>query len=227
MRQKPDLEDEDLALMAGLGDRAAFEALLHKYAAGVAAVLRQRVRDSHLAEDLAQEVWIKVYGALGAFRAGGAFRAWLFAIALNHSRDALRSRGRDRLRSLDSHWPEGVDGGGGGESGASAGPYRGATAEQSPSRPLERVDEARLVDEALGAVREPFRSALALVDLGGLSYAEAAGASGCNVGTLKSRVHRARVLFREAFLRREPGGPGKRSDVTIRQAQRSSRRTTP
>jgi RNA polymerase sigma-70 factor (ECF subfamily) len=187
-----ELSDEDLAVRSGSGDRAAFAELLARHGASLRAVLNQRVRDAHQAEDLAQEVWIKVYGGLAGFRAEGAFRPWLFAIALNHARDALRARGRGKLLYLDD--------------------LRAQAPVAKPDRSVERLELSRVVDEALGEVEEPFRTALALVDLGGLSYAEAAASIGCRLGTLKSRVHRARQMFRDAFLRRESARQHPRPD---------------
>jgi len=178
--------DDVLAAEAAAGGREAFAELVARYAARVVAVLHRRVDDGHLAEDLAQEVWIKVHAGLARLEAGAAFRPWLFAVALNHARDALRSRRRDRvlyLPDVSAHAPE-----------------------VAPDRAPETHDERRRVERALDGLDEPFRTALALVDLGGLSYAEAAASAGCELGTMKSRVHRARRAFRDAWSRADAAG---------------------
>ncbi len=177
--------DDVLAAEAASGGREAFAELVARYAPRVVAVLRQRVGDGHLAEDLAQEVWIKAHGGLGRLERGAAFRPWLFAVALNHARDALRSRSRGKvlyLPDVSAHAPV-----------------------VGPDRAPETDDERRRVERALGRLDEPFRTALALVDLGGLSYAEAAASAGCELGTMKSRVHRARRAFRDAWSRADAG----------------------
>lgn len=174
-------EDETLAVMAGQGRKDAFEALVHRYAGALEQVLEQRCLDHHLARDLSQEVWLKVYRALPRFRPVGTFRSWLFSIAFNHSRDVHRRRKKAPLLLLED-----VD---------------------EPGQPqvatLQReVDERRpLIEQALQRVAEPYRSALVLIDVQGLSYEEASRTLECAVGTVKSRVNRGRFAFREAYER--------------------------
>jgi len=184
--------DEALAQRAATGSRAAFAELVARHGRGVTLVLRQAVRDEHLAEDLAQEVWIKVHGALGRFRPGSSFRSWLYAIALNHMRDALRSARRDRLELRDD--------------------LRPIAPPVEPSAEPEVAEQRRQVEAALAQLREEHRVALGLIDLAGLGYAEAAASIGCSLGTLKSRVHRARAAFRETWARREAAASTTRHD---------------
>lgn len=172
------MEDEELAARAAAGARDSFEALVRRHGSRLLAVIEHHAGDHHQALDLAQEVWVKVYRALGRFRAGAAFRPWLFSIALNHVRDAHRKRGRSKLVYMQDYkkTPRSFD----------PGPQR----------------EARdAVAAAVERVPEPYRSALSLVDLGGLTYEEAADALECAVGTVKSRVNRARFLFRDQYLK--------------------------
>ncbi len=198
MQSGNDESDEGLVGRAASGERAAFAELVARYAPAVRNVLRSRVGDAHWAEDLSQEVWIKVHGALASFAGRGAFRPWLFAIALNHARDALRSKLRRRPRFVQElELGEGAGGGIGGGTGDLE------DSEPAPDGHMDRREQAQLVAAALKDIQEPFRTALSLVELGGLSYAEAAATSECSLGTVKSRVHRARRLFRDAFLRRE------------------------
>lgn len=178
-------DDGSLVRNAALGDERAFAGLVERYGAQVLGVLEKQVVDHHAACDLAQEVWIKVHRGLAGFRAGAAFRPWLFAIALNCARDDHRARGTERARTLPST---------GGDGEALAG-------RAAPERyePTGQVDEAQAIDAALAAVPEPFRSALHLVDVVGLDHAEAAAALACATGTVKSRVHRGRLHFRELY----------------------------
>jgi RNA polymerase sigma-70 factor, ECF subfamily len=171
--------DQALAMQAASGGREAFAELVARHTRGLHCVLHAALRDRHRSEDLAQEVWIKVFGALPRYRPEGSFRSWLYSIALNHLRDAMRSR----LARMPPPTPE-VDG----------------LIDEQPRQPAERRDEAHRVQRVVADLDEPFRTALTLVDLAGLSYSEAAASCGCSLGTVKSRVHRARLAFRDAWL---------------------------
>lgn len=167
--------DEALAVAAAQGARSAFEALVERYAGRVVAVATRRIGDHDLARDLSQDVWVRVFRALPKFRSGGgSFRSWLFAIVLNATRDEQRRRRRSPVRYAEDL-----------------------------GQPVDRRDHAQRVaiDDALGDVDEPYRSALVLVDVEGLTYDEAARALGCAVGTAKSRVHRGRLAFREQWMK--------------------------
>lgn len=186
--------DEALAAAATAGDGAAFELLLRRYGARVLACLERLLGDHHRALDASQEVWIKVHRALPAFDAQRRFRPWLFAIAMNHARDRLRERPRREETLGESH------------------------AEEFPAQlpaPGAALLERAAIAAALARVPEPFRSALLLVDVAGQDYPEAAEALGLPVGTVKSRVHRARLCFRAAYSELEaprsgpPAEPGK------------------
>ncbi len=178
--------DEALALVAGEqvdGSREAFELLVERYGSRIRAVIEKQVGDHHLAMDLTQDVWIRVHRALPRFRPardGGHFRSWLFSIALNLVRDRQRSRKWRQSRVTASQ------------------------SELSPAseryNPSGRVEELAAIDKALHAVPEPFGTALHLVDVIGHSYQEAADCLECSVGTVKSRVNRGRLAFRDLYL---------------------------
>ncbi|MEM7201280.1 MAG: RNA polymerase sigma factor [Planctomycetota bacterium] len=167
--------DESLALAAGRGAWDAFEQLVERYGGRVVAALERRVDDHHTAHDLAQEAWIRVHRALPRFDGRRTFRCWLFAIALNAARDEGRRRRRNRLVYADDL----------------------ATVERQPPPPDP-------IEDVLQRVPEPFRSSLQLVDLEGLSYEEAAVSLRCAVGTVKSRVSRGRLAFRDHWQRANP-----------------------
>lgn len=151
------------------------------------AALERGLRDHHGAHDLAQDVWLKVYRALGSFRPGAAFRPWLFAIVFNRLRDEQRRRGSEPERPVQVPRSE-----------ATARLWRAAPFSDGTS---ERVDETDAIDAALAAVPEPYRAAVHLVDVLGFDHGEAAIALDCEVGTVKSRVHRGRLAFREHYER--------------------------
>ncbi len=176
------MRDESLVAQAAGGDRDAFTSLVERYGSRVLAVIEKQVGDHHGALDLAQEVWIKVYAALEDFRHGATFRPWLFAIVFNSIRDDHRNRARRRDRVSE----------------VEPGQWEGAAA-RGRYDPTATVAELEHIDAALAGVPEPFRAALQLVDALDFSYDEAAQSLDCSEGTVKSRVHRGRIAFRDLY----------------------------
>ena len=172
--------DEILALASASGVPDAFATLVRRHGAGVQTLLERLVHDHHLAGDLAQEVWIKVHQALGRFDARRSFRPWLLQIALNHGRDALRRAGRRLSEApIDEQLVQTAGG----------------------AEPVQGLLERSEIEHALEQVAEPFRAALVLVDVLGLTYQEAAQTLRCALGTVKSRVGRGRASFRVHYGR--------------------------
>lgn len=172
--------DEELIEQVKRGRTEAFDRLLHRHAKDVAAVLEGMVRDHHLALDLTQEVFLKLYRILPRYVASGKFRSMLFAMTLNHGRDALRKKRRSKLIFFEERQV------------------------QEPALAADtthRSDDRALIQACLEHVPEPFREALSLCDLSGLSYEEIAATLACSLGTAKSRVHRGRLHFRDAYRR--------------------------
>jgi RNA polymerase sigma-70 factor (ECF subfamily) len=200
--------DELLAARAAVGEGAAFEALLRRYGARVLACLERLLGDHHRALDASQEVWLKVHRALPAFDATRRFRPWLFAIAMNHARDRLRERPRREETLGEQHSEE--------------------LRAELPG-PGAALLERSAIAAALARIAEPFRTALLLVDVAGNDYPEAAEALGLPVGTVKSRVHRARLCFRAAYAELEaqqaaPQAPMAAPQDPPRQASAPTRR---
>lgn len=175
-----DASDEDLVGLAADGDLTAFEELVTRFGSAVIAALERMIGDHHLACDAAQEVWVKVHRNLFRYRRGSRVRPWLFAIALNHGRDVCRKRGRRPDASageeldLELRAPRGAE-------------------------PTARLFDRGAIAAALADIDERFREALVLVDAMGLGYEEAAESLGVSLGTIKSRVHRGRLAFRERW----------------------------
>lgn len=185
-RLAPGASDENLAGRAADGDSGAFEALVVRHGSAVIAALERLIGDHHLACDAAQDVWLKVHRNLDRYERGARLRPWLFAITLNHGRDVLRKR----ARRPDSH---------GGREELNDERLRAP----GSSEPSGRFTERSAIAAALTAIDERFREALILVDALGLGYEEAAESLGLAVGTMKSRVHRGRLAFRELWNKSE------------------------
>jgi len=139
------------------------------------------------AEDLLQQSLLEAYAAFDRFRAGSHFDRWVLQIMHRTFLDTVRSRSRQAVQSLDAAWETE---GGRVLARELADPRGGPEAElmaQTLSEPLQR---------ALDALPTPFRGVVLLADMEGLTYEEVAGVLGCPVGTVRSRLHRARALLR-------------------------------
>ena len=185
------LSDHDLLTRCRAADEAAWYELVRRYTKKVFAIAYRFTGRAAEAEDLTQEVFVKVHQNLHRYRSGGAaFSTWLSTVARNHVIDDYRRR-RDERRTED---PEILE----------LTPSR----EDGPLRTLERTETARLVHRGLQALPRNLRVPLVLCDLQGLSYEEAADTLGIPLGTVKSRINRGRLeLARRLARRRDGAGP--------------------
>ncbi len=169
------------------GDARAFELLVLKYRRRIERLIARMVRDVDLVEDLAQETFIRAYRALHQFRGDAQFYTWLYRIAVNTSKKALL-----RLKN-DPLVPEatllGAEDGEGDETFLTA---QEPMAEDTPETLLAAREIAAAVQDALDALPEDLRQALTLREMDGLSYEEIALAMDSPVGTVRSRIFRAR-----------------------------------
>ncbi len=180
--------ERDLVRRLKAQDPRAFEELVRTYQNRVFGLVYRMLGDRHEAEDVAQEVFLSVHRAIGRYRGEGRFQTWLFRIAANACRTRLR-----HLAHRAAHGAEPLDAvlDGKGAAGAPvADPLPGPEA-AAEGRQLEAV----LLRE-LGALDEDQRLLLVLRDLQGLSYQEILSITGLPEGTLKSRLHRARVALK-------------------------------
>ncbi len=177
------VEQSDLELVrrAQRGERGAFDLLVLRYQHKVVKLVARLLRDRTEAEDVAQEAFVKAYRALGSFRGDSAFYTWLYRIAVNTARNALASRQRRPLQY---------------EAGLSEGEQ---AAVDSRMRHVDTPEANALSDEihetvnrAIGDLPEDLRTAIVLREVEGLSYEEIAAAMDCPVGTVRSRIFRAR-----------------------------------
>lgn len=176
------MSDSDAQLVARVqeGDKRAFDMLVLKYQHKIHALVSRFVREADVA-DVAQEAFIKAYRAIGNFRSEAAFYTWLYRIAVNTAKNHLVSRSR-RPPDSDVDVDETDD-------------YSGANVLQEMETPENRLqgDEvAAAVHRALTELPEDLRTAVTLREFDGLSYEDIADVMSCPVGTVRSRIFRAR-----------------------------------
>lgn len=191
-------EASDLSLVqrAQKGEAGAFDALVRRYQHKVVKLVMRYVRNQTEAEDIAQEAFIKAYRALPRFRGDSAFYTWLYRIAINTAKNALAARARNPVQfDLDR---------GNGDDGDAPGDLQDRMTDTATPEALALTEEIRAtVTAAIEQLPEDLRTAIMLRELEGLSYEEIATAMDCPVGTVRSRIFRAReavdARLREIF----------------------------
>ena len=197
--------ESDLVLVRRVqrGDKSAFDLLVRKYQHKVVKLVLRYVRNPAEAEDIAQEAFIKAYRALPQFRGDSAFYTWMYRIAINTAKNSLASRDRSPIRyDLDLTDPE--------ES------HSVQTRLQDPDTPegMALTEEIRLiVNSAIDALPEELKTAIVLRELDGLSYEEIAAAMECPVGTVRSRIFRAREAIDKRLSEVFEGGLGRTEEM--------------
>lgn len=168
------------------GDQKAFELLVLKYQRRIERLIGRMVRDSDLVEDIAQETFIRAYRALGQFRGEAQFYTWLYRIAVNTAKKALVDLKRDPLVS------ETTLRGGGDEEDETSSVENELTSAETPETVLAAKEVAAAVNSAMEALPDELRQAVTLREIDGLSYEEIAEVMNCPIGTVRSRIFRAR-----------------------------------
>jgi RNA polymerase sigma-70 factor (ECF subfamily) len=176
--------DVDAKLVARVqaGDKAAFDLLVLKYQRKILRLLSRMLRDQSEIEDVMQESFIKAYRALPQFRGDSAFYTWLYRIAINTARNWMASQSR---RPSSSSSPQSED-------GETFDEIDNLTDNNTPESLLASREIAESVNESIQALPEELRTAIVLREIEGLSYEEIAQAMGCPIGTVRSRIFRAR-----------------------------------
>lgn len=173
--------DEQLVERVFAGDVRAFDLLVLRYQHRLLGLIGRFVRDPHEAEDLTQETFIKAYRALGNFRGESAFYTWLYRIAINTANNYLVSKGRRPPDSdVDIGDPEQLEA------------HASLADVDSPEANHSRDELKAAIDQAISNLPEDLRTAFTLREFSGLSYEEIAEFMGCPVGTVRSRIFRAR-----------------------------------
>ena len=177
--------DAMLVERAVAGDPVAFELLVTKYQRRIQRLIGRMVRDVDLVEDIAQETFIRAYRALHQFRGDAQFYTWLYRIAVNTAKKFLLELKRDPLVPEHNLAPDD-------DSDETSWRSREPTTEETPESVLAAKEIGLAVNAALDALPEDLREALTLREIEGLSYEEISEAMDCPIGTVRSRIFRAR-----------------------------------
>lgn len=172
------------------GDLEAFEQLLMMYEKKVYTIAYKYMGNAEDANDMAQETLIKVYQSIGNFRGEASFGTWIGKITANRCLDELRKRKRIQVTSLDE------------EVALEEGSVRKELAAEidTPEEHTIRQETVRYIQSMIGQMREEYRIVLVLRELEGHSYEEIAQMLSCSLGTVKSRISRARNYLKEQIL---------------------------
>jgi len=179
--------DQQLVERAQRGDKHAFELLVAKYQRKLARLLSRFVRDSAEVEDVTQEAFIKAYRALPSFRGDSAFYTWLYRIGINTAKNYLVALGRraPTTTEIDSEEAESY------EEGELLRDIR------TPESELMTKQIAMTVNQAVEGLPDELKTAISLREIEGLSYEEIAEIMDCPIGTVRSRIFRAREAIAE------------------------------
>jgi len=183
--------DLDRALVERVqnGDKRAFDLLVRKYQHKLVSVISRYVNDWSECQDVAQEAFVRAYRAIGSFRGDAQFYTWIYRIAINTAKNWLVSQGR-RPPTEDVAVEDAVQ-------------YDGAARlheSATPERELMRQEIERTVFATVEQLPEELRTAITLREVDGLSYEEIAEAMNCPIGTVRSRIFRAREAIDEQLL---------------------------
>ena len=179
--------DQQLVERVQRGDKQAFGLLVAKYQRKLARLLSRLIRDPAEVEDIAQETFIKAYRALPSFRGDSAFYTWLYRIGINTAKNYLVAKGRRAPTSTDFDADEA-------ETFEDADQLRDIN---TPERVLQSKQIGQTVNAAMEALPDELRNAIVLREIEGLSYEEIAVEMNCPIGTVRSRIFRAREAVAE------------------------------
>jgi RNA polymerase sigma-70 factor (ECF subfamily) len=179
--------DRQLVERAQHGDKHAFELLVSKYQRKLSRLLSRFIRDAGEVEDVAQEAFIKAYRALPSFRGDSAFYTWLYRIGINTAKNYLVAMGRraPTTTDIDSEEAEGFEDGD---------QLRDLN---TPENEMMSRQVAETVNQTLEELPEELRTAITLREIEGLSYEDIANIMNCPIGTVRSRIFRAREAIAE------------------------------
>ena len=173
--------DAELVKRVQAGDRSAFDVLVLKYQVRVVSVIKRFVKDQHEALDVAQETFIKAYRALPNFRGDSAFYTWIYRIAINTAKNHLVALGRrppsEDVDVVDAEF-------------LSEGTVLQEIA--TPENELAQFELAAVLQQTIEGLPDDLRAALMLREIDGMTYEQIAEAMSCPIGTVRSRIFRAR-----------------------------------
>ncbi|CAN5320091.1 RNA polymerase sigma factor RpoE [soil metagenome] len=166
------------------GDQKAFELLVIKYQRRIQRLIGRMVRDVDLVEDIAQETFIRAYRALAQFRGEAQFYTWLYRIAVNTAKKALMDLKRNPTVSENAYKSDDDD--------ETSRVENELTSSETPEAVLASKEIAAIINAAMQDLPEELREAITLREIEGLSYEEISEAMNCPIGTVRSRIFRAR-----------------------------------
>jgi RNA polymerase sigma-70 factor (ECF subfamily) len=184
------LSDQEVVALARAGAESAYRELVRRYERPVFSLIYRMVRDRALAEDLAQDAFVKVLNALDSYRAEYKLSSWIFKIANNVAIDQLRRRELDTL-SLDGS-PDALT-----QDAIEATALQATDRKESPLAELEAKELGAAIEQAIAKLRPEYRACIMLRHVEGRSYEEIAEALDLPLGTVKTYIHRARHELRE------------------------------
>ena len=188
LKSSPETTDRELIAAVLDGSESAFAALVDRYKDRVFRLLGRYCRDSVECEDLAQDVFVKVFRKLHTFQHGSSFFTWLYRITVNAATDHLSRASQRRLRLVED---TGVF-------------ERGDGEDVNPAASLEAAELATVTRQIVDQLPEKFRTILVLREFEGLSYTDIADVLQIQLGTVESRLFRARQRFKDALMRQHP-----------------------
>ncbi|HET9150282.1 MAG TPA: sigma-70 family RNA polymerase sigma factor [Gemmatimonadales bacterium] len=186
------LTDQEVVALARSGSEAAYRELLRRYERPIFSLVFRMVRDRELAEDLAQETFVKALNALDSYRPEFKFSSWIFKIANNAAIDHLRRRELDTLSlegSPHASTPDAIE----------ATALQIGARQESPLDTVEAKELGKQIETAIGKLRPEYRACILLRHVDGRPYEEIAEILGLPLGTVKTYIHRARNELREAL----------------------------
>lgn len=189
-RVQPTDSEALIVQRAAAGDQRAYELLVVKYQSRIERLISRFVRDVDLVPDIAQETFIRAWRALPQFRGDAQFYTWLYRIAVNTAKKSLLELKRNPIITDTALHPTDTDG----ETSAAE---TELISESTPESELSAREIASAVDAALDDLSEDLRRAITLREIEGLSYEEIAEVMDCPIGTVRSRIFRAREAISE------------------------------
>lgn len=180
------VDENKLVNKAVKGDNSAFEALMEKHMGIIYNIALRMTANQDDAEDMTQEIMIKIFRSLGSFKGNSKFSTWIYRVAVNTCLDELKKKKNKKHLSLDA------------EISGDDGENQIEIKDDSPSpEKLAEQNELRdLVAAAVKLLSDEHRAVIVLRDIRGMSYSEIAGILGCSDGTVKSRISRARAQLK-------------------------------
>ncbi len=204
------LDDKRLAQLAAGGHEGAFRELLARYERPVFSLIYRMVRDRTLAEDLAQEAFIRAFNAIGSYKSSYKFSNWILKIANNHTIDYLRKRKLDTVS---------IDGSPHARTAEEAQQSRVVlpAGGETPEAYVENRELGSQIERAIGSLRPEYRTAVLLRHVEGYSYDEIAEIMDVPLGTVKTYLHRARRELKELLACVDPTRSGEAAHMDLSQ----------